>query len=75
MKPIDFPERNLIFAKDQSQYLPLPAHRAEDGTVTSCWEFSWKEKFKILFGAKVYWRQMTFHQPLQPVRPSLKFKD
>ena len=30
MKPIEFPEQNVVFAKDQLEYNPLPAHRTED---------------------------------------------
>ncbi|MFA5723971.1 MAG: hypothetical protein WC979_06955 [Candidatus Pacearchaeota archaeon] len=73
MKPIYFIQCNIIYAKDQPPYIPLPAHKTEDGQVTSCWGFSWKERLRILFGAKVYWRQLTFNNALQPVRPSLDF--
>ncbi len=33
MKPIEFEEQNCIYAKDQPEYLPLPAHKTEDGRV------------------------------------------
>ena len=52
MKPIEFKEQTHIIAKDQPEYLPLPAHiNLEDpyGTMTFCWKLSWKEKIKLLF--------------------------
>ena len=78
MKAIEFPEQTCIYAKDQPEYIPLPVHKRlgdETGQVTSCWQFTWKERLRILFGAKLYWRQLTFNNPLQPVRPSLNFDD
>lgn len=38
MTPIEFPEHNVVFAKDQPEYLPLPAHKSNGvtGEVTSC---------------------------------------
>jgi hypothetical protein len=71
MKPVEFPESNTVFAKDQPQYLQLPAHRSNDGVVTSCWELTWKEKFAILVGGKLWLQQLTFNKPLQPQRPSI----
>jgi hypothetical protein len=72
MKPVAFAGHNLVFAKDQPQYLPLPAHRAEDGRVVTCWSFAWKERFQVLFGAKLWLGMLTFNQPLQPVLPQIK---
>lgn len=74
MSPIEFPEQNTVYAKNQPEYIPLPAHKTTDGKVTSCWNFTWGERLRILFGAKLYWSQLTFNQPLQPIRPSLDFE-
>lgn len=74
MMPVEFEHQNCIFAKDQPQYIPLPAYRAQDGRVTSCWTFTWLERLRILFGARLFWTQHTFNQSLQPVRPSLDFE-
>lgn len=46
MRPIEFKGQNIIFAKDQPEYLPLPALR-----------------------------QLTFNQPLQPIRPIVELSD
>ena len=73
MKPIEFPGFNATFAKDQPEYLPLPAHiNKEEGVVTTSWDLSWKERFKILFGANLYLQTMTFNKPLQPILPSVE---
>jgi len=67
MKPIEFPGHNVVFAKDQPEYLPLPALRMPDGMVITCWELSEDEKKQILETGKIYLQQLTFNQPLQPV--------
>lgn len=73
MKPVEFAEANTVFAKEQPQYLQLPAHRdSRNGMVTSCWELTWKEKFAILFGGKLWLQQLTFNKPLQPQHPSIE---
>ena len=66
MKPIEFEEQNVIYAKDQPQYQPLPALKENDTTIT-CWELSEEDK-KILNETGVVWlSQMNFGSPLQPV--------
>lgn len=70
MKPIEFKEQNVVFAKDQPQYKPLPAFRNEDpngmGEVISCWEFSFKERLRILFFGKMWASLAMFGKPLTP---------
>jgi len=68
MKPIKFKEANLILAENQPEYLPLPAWRGNDGTVISCWRFSWRERFKLFINGKIWMRVLTFNKPLQPQR-------
>ena len=74
MKPIKFKGYNVIYAENQLEYIPLPVYKDTKGVVTSCWKISFTERLKILLGAKLYWSQMTFNSPLQPIRPSLDFK-
>ena len=62
---VDLPE--TVYAKDQSEYNPLPVWRDEDGTVLSRWHCDWRERLRILTTGDVYLWQMTFNQPLQPV--------
>lgn len=74
MKPIEFPEQNVVFAKDQPQYLPLPAFRDSndpEGVVVTCWGLSFLERLRLAVTGKLYFSQMTFGQPLQPQRPSV----
>jgi hypothetical protein len=71
MKPIKFKGYNVIYAENQPEYIPLPVYKDSEGDVTSCWQFTLLERLKILFGAKLYWTQMTFNQPLQPVKPDI----
>jgi hypothetical protein len=71
MKPTKFPEINCTFAKSQPQYLPLPAHRDQDGTVTSCWQARVWERLVFLFTGRLWIRQLTFGAKLQAQRPTV----
>ncbi len=69
MTPIDFPGRNVIFAKDQPQYMPLPAHvnRGNDERrLTCCWRLTWRERLAALVRGHIWQQVLTFGQPLQP---------
>ena len=66
-----FKEQNVVYAENQPEYIPLPVHKDSEGIVTSCWKFSFMERLKVLFGARLYWQQLTFNTPLQPVSPSV----
>lgn len=72
MSPISFPEKNVTFAENQPEYLPLPAHRTPEGEVISCWKFSWRERIAVLFGKPMWFRQSTFNQLLQPQLPTME---
>lgn len=71
MKPVKFKECNTTFAKNQPQYLPLPAH-TDGTTVTSCWKLNLWECFVVFLTGKIYWQQLVFGQPLQPQKPSVR---
>ena len=68
MKAIEFKEQTIIIAKDQPEYLPLPAWQADNaqGELTCCWKLTWHERFKLLFTGKLWHTIWTFRQPLQP---------
>ena len=72
MKPVEFKEQNCVYAEHQPEYLPLPSHKTEDGTVISCWKLSFKERLKTLFKGRVWFSVMTFNKPLQPQLPSIE---
>ena len=85
MKPIKFKESNIVFAKDQPEYIPLPAFKNDspNGEVVSCWKLTFRERVKILFTGKLWCCLLTFNKPLTPsfftvdkkeVRGDLKLK-
>lgn len=67
MSPIKFEQQNVVFAKDQPEYLPLPAHISSEGIVTTCWELTPDEREVFLKTGVIYLRVLTFNEPLQPV--------
>ena len=70
MKPVKFKQCNTNFAEHQDEYQTLPAHVDyihPEGTVTSCWQLTWKERFIVLFRGQLWLQQLTFHNHvLQP---------
>lgn len=80
MKPIRFEEVNVIFAKGQPEYLPLPAYRpnvprSEDpkGEVIVCLKMGIRERMKVLVTGRVWLKMLTFHLPLQPIQMSVDY--
>lgn len=58
----------LVFAKDQPEYRPLPAYRSDDGLVVTRWKLTWAERFAVLFGGNLWLSVLTFNRPIQPVK-------
>jgi len=75
MKPIAFKNSNTVYAKDQPEYLDLPALRMENGQVTSLWSLSWIERIRILLSGRMFFTVWTFNNPLQPQRPHLDLSE
>ncbi len=71
MKPIDFAQKNCVYAENQPEYLPLPVYKQEDGELWSCWKLTFRERIKVLFTGCFWLGIMTFNQPLQPLRPMI----
>lgn len=65
---IEFPEQTVVIAKDQPEYMPLPAHvcKTPEGRVTCCWKLSWRERLKLLWRGVLWHQVLTFRRPLQP---------
>lgn len=64
-----FKEHNTVYAKNQPEYLPLPAFKFRDdrqGRIICCWKLSWKERLAVLFSGRVWQQVLTFNNPLQP---------
>jgi hypothetical protein len=75
MNPISFKGCNVVYAKDQPEYLPLPVRRFEDGEIITCWKLSIRERIKVLFTSKIWLSVLTFNHPLQPLLPSVDKPD
>lgn len=76
MKPVAFEIaqslgiREVVFAKDQPEYISLPALKFPDGLVVTRWRLSLLESIKILLGWDIYLGLLTFNNPLQPIKIS-----
>lgn len=66
MKAVDFLQAIVVIAENQPEYEPLPAHVDGQGTATFCWQLSWRERWSLLFGGKLWHSVMTGGGPLQP---------
>lgn len=58
----------VVYAKNQPEYIPLPAVRGTDGSIVTRWRCSLWERFRILLTGDVYHSQLTYGQQLQPVK-------
>jgi len=65
-----YEELEVTFAKDQPEYLPLPAlvrSDTPDLPVTSRWRLTEAEREKVAHGADIVLTLLTFGDPLQPI--------
>jgi hypothetical protein len=67
--------KEVTYAKDQPPYLPLPVVKLLDdgGMVISRWRLTWIERLRVLFTGDVFLSQLTFNEPLQPVKLTATF--
>lgn len=77
MKAIKFKGHNLVLAEDQPQYQPLPVcnERTPEGSMVCCWKLSIWERLKTIFTGRLFFRQLTFGQPFQPILPMTEWKE
>ncbi|MCJ8153222.1 hypothetical protein MKJ01_05535 [Chryseobacterium sp. SSA4.19] len=75
MIPINFEYTNTVFAVNQPEYQPLPAHIAINGDVSICWELTDVEIEKLKETKKLFISVKTFGQPLQPLYMSTDIND
>lgn len=69
MTPIEFEGQTVVIAKDQPQYLPLPARRVAndpEGRVTCCWQLTPEERAVVARTGQIWQQVLTFGDPLQP---------
>jgi hypothetical protein len=65
MTPVEFPEQNKTWAKDQPEYRPLPSF-CNDRETISCWQLDWRERVSVLLRGRIWLRQSNFGRALQP---------
>jgi hypothetical protein len=71
MTPFDTKTPGLklrLYAKDQPEYIPLPARADEDGRIITGWKLTWRDRLTLFVRGKLYLQVLTFNKPLQPVR-------
>ena len=76
MKPVEFPGVNVVFAKDQPEYMPLPAMKIPNdpqGLIITKWQLSPEELERVKETGTIHLSMLTFNQPLQPVLLTVDF--
>ena len=61
----------VIYAKDQPEYIPLPALRVDKDCILTRWRLTWRERLRVLWTGDLYLYVLTFGKPLQPLKPSV----
>lgn len=68
MKAIAFKGHNVKIAKDQKQYLTLPAYWNEkEGSMIFCFELDKEEREQVKKTGRIYWKQITGGNHMQPI--------
>ena len=77
MTPKQFPEANVVFAKDQSEYQPLPAFKSESqyGEIITCWNLTFKERLRVLIKGEIWLSLISFNKPINPSFITTKKED
>jgi hypothetical protein len=73
MKPVTFKQANVVFAKDQPEFIPLPAYADSTGQVITKWTLSAEELNRLILDPVLYLIQLKpMLDPLQPIIPSVE---
>jgi hypothetical protein len=72
MKPIEFPQQTSILAENQPEYVPLPVF-SDGQEMISCWSLTLLDRLTLLFTGKLWLRQLTFGNLLQPQLPMVEY--
>lgn len=75
MKPTEFEGADIVFGKNQPEYLPLPAKQINENTIMTCWELSDDDIVLLASSKKIWLGIKTFGKPLQPVLLSASRSD
>lgn len=63
-----FEHLEIVLAKDQPEYAPLPALPVDDAhKLITRWHLTWRERLQILFRGDLYLWIWTFGERVQPV--------
>lgn len=62
----------VVWAKNQPEYIPLPSVVSPDGRVITRWRLTWRERFQLLLHGEFYHQQLTFGHPLQPIKMTIE---
>lgn len=72
----EFDEVNIRIAEDQPQYETLPAYYdRKEGSFTFCFQLNKEEIEEIQRTGCVWFKQLTFNRPMQPVAMSTQKDD
>ena len=63
-----FPGHNIVIAEDQPEYMPMPALAlaGPEGEIICCWRLTWRERWQVLVGGRIWHHVLTFRRSLQP---------
>lgn len=76
MQPIEFKEVNVRIAEHQEEYQTLPAfHNEKEGSMTFCFKLSEDEMSRINATDEIWFKVLTFGNPLQPIALSTNKED
>lgn len=77
MRAIEFEEQNLVLGKGQEDtYIPMPAYYNKDElSMAFCFELNKEEIDEIIATGKIWFKQLTFNKPFQPVMLSTQKED
>ena len=64
----EFVPNEVVYAKNQPEYLPLPVIRTDNGMILSRWTLSAEEREAIMLGADILLSVQTFNRGLPPTR-------
>lgn len=70
LRAVEFEGQNVIYAKDQPDYLPLPAYvdtESREAPALFCFAVNDYQKERIQRSGKLWVRCLTFGHPLQPI--------
>lgn len=66
MKPIEFEQQNKLYTRPadmtDEECSSLPVYQ-DNREIISCWQMSWKERFKALLTGKIWFSVLAQRQP------------